>query len=179
MKKNIRICVNKAGVGGVAFYRIIQPYMWIAENTDMDVFIYDPLIHSPQRLKDELELADVIVYQMTFGNFIRDIVANNLLRPKDKQKKIVLEYDDYIFKVHPMNQAYRMFGTQEIKLNIHDPLTTQLRIQQLKEMGDKKKYVVHPDGSGTFDLWTDGKDGFDVKRNIERAEGAELDMFGS
>lgn len=167
----MRVCVHTVGDGGVGFYRTLQPYRWVGENSDIDVFIYDPKVHSPQRLKDEIEAADVLVYQMAFGEFIQNIVKNNAQRTKPK--KIVLEYDDQIFSVHPMNPAYKNFGTEEVFITYKDKFTCDNAKMFLRERGDTREIIDNPDGSSTFEMWKDGKDGFDVKANRLRALGAQ------
>lgn len=166
-----RVCVHTVGDGGVGFYRTIQPYRWVAENSDIDVFIYNPKIHSPQRLKDEIEAADVLVYQMCFGEFIKNIIIDNAQRMKPK--KIVLEYDDYIFGVHPMNPAYKTFGTEEIFITYADRFAVENTKALLKSRGDSREVIDNPDGSASFQMWKDGKDGFDLKANRLRALGAQ------
>lgn len=167
----MRICCHTAGKGGVAFYRMLQPYKWVGENTDAEVFIYDPSVHSPQRLRDEQEAADIWVYQMTFGEFIKDIIIANSKRAKPK--KIVLEYDDYIFSVHPMNDAYKTFGTQEVNFNIRDKHTAEVIDKQLSAVGDKRPRGWK-DGAYSVEMWKDGKDGFNLEANIARSEGARF-----
>jgi glycosyltransferase involved in cell wall biosynthesis len=167
----MRVCVHTVGDGGVAFYRTKQPYLWVGNNSDIDVFIYDPKAHSPQRLKDEIEAADVLVYQMCFGEFIKNIILDN--KKRIKPKKIVLEYDDFIFGVHPMNPAYKTFGTEEIFITYKDKFSAQNAKNVLRAKGDTREIVDNPDGSSTFEMWKDGKDGFHLKENRLRALGAQ------
>jgi len=163
----MRICVHKAGDGGVAWWRIVQPYTWIKENTDAEVFIYDPMVHSPARLRDEQEAADILVYQMGFGEFIRNIVVAN--KERANPKKIVLEYDDNIFSVHPMNVAYKNFASEEMNMTFTDDKTAEYFTNFLRETKSEKKIVQNADGSWTVEMWKDGVDGFDTKANKIRA----------
>lgn len=167
----MRVCVHTVGDGGVAFYRTKQPYRWVADNSDINVFIYDPKVHSPQRLKDEIEAADVLVYQMCFGEFIKNIIQDN--KKRLKPKKIVLEYDDFIFGVHPMNPAYKTFGTEEVFITYKDKFSADNAKAVLQAKGDNRQIIDNHDGSCTFEMWKDGKDGFDLKANRLRALGAQ------
>jgi len=160
----MRICVHPAGKGGVSFYRVRQPYAKISDKCE--VFIYDPDNHSPQRLNDEQEAANILVFQMGFGTAVQDVVAAQ----KGGDKKVVMEFDDYIFEVNPMNPAYRTFGTKEYNLTYMDDKSAKRAIAEIeRNPEDKRTYIQHKNGHVEVEMWKDGCNGFDLQANLTRA----------
>ena len=166
----MRVCCTTAGRGGVAFYRIIQPYTYISQF--VDVFICDPAVHHKQRIDDEMEAADVIVFQMPFGeHYYKEIMKN---KQRIKPKKIILEFDDNIFHIHPLNTAYKAYGQEEVlkyyalgedidKAEAHIVSSgMNLKVERFKpgEMEIEGRSIA-----GCVELHKDGVDGFDLKAN--------------
>ena len=65
----MKICVHPAGTGGVAFYRVQQPYLYL-KSIGVDVYIFDKDRDDYARLHQEQMSADVIVYQCPWSEGI-------------------------------------------------------------------------------------------------------------
>jgi len=179
----MRIFCFTAGKGGVGYYRIIQPYTYISKKAD--VFIYDPAIHDLERLHQEKELADVIVMQMPFGEqYWREIQLN---KKKLKPKLIVLEFDDNIFNIHPMNPSYRTFGQDKVIkyfTSLQDMRFEQAKFKQysglnreLRMFKPKEQFEINGNRIvGEIDMWKDGEDGFILKENQLRMDYTKLSI---
>ena len=169
----MKIVAIPVGTGGVAWYRIRQPYTYLRDVLGKDIFIYESDKHDPSRLMHETETADIIVYQMPYSEMMRDAVRaihkNNQIKGRRK-RKVVAEFDDYIFGVSPWNDKYDNFGTNEMSVTYSRPED----IEAIKSSGLKEwqKEVKNPDGSSTFTMWKDGKDGFDIQRNLAKLKAA-------
>lgn len=163
----MRVCCIPAGTGGVAFYRIHQPYGWLKEQGH-EIFIFDPMEHDSNRLLQEQMAADVIVYQCPFSTLVRDAIKTLKLGGKHgKKTKVVVEFDDDLFNVNHWNEKYSLFGTQEIKFTYCDKQSIDNLLNSKKE--DWINPIKNEDGSVTFNVWKDGEAGFDIKRNFFNA----------
>lgn len=79
-----------------------------------------------------------------------DVSGLELLRNyQSLGKPCIIDQDDFNFDVDPLNPAYKRFGTEEIEIT---------------------------DENGTYSLWKDGVDGFDLKKNRIKA-GAGLTIL--
>lgn len=79
-----------------------------------------------------------------------DVTGLELLRNyQSLGKPCLIDQDDFNFDVDPLNPAYKRFGTEEIEIK---------------------------DEKGTYTLWKDGVDGFDLKKNRIKA-GAGLTIL--
>lgn len=173
----MRVCCWVAGTGGVAFYRIKQPYGWLIEQ-GKDVFIYDPLKHDSNRLHQEQMAADVIVYQCPWSEGMLN--AAKLVKQGDafgKKKKIVVELDDNLFDVDPWNEKYNMFGCKDycITVDATDIVTQNRFIENTKNI-DWIRTFRNKDGSLTLDMWRDGYRGFDIEAN-QRKRKATIELL--
>lgn len=156
----MRICVQKAGSGGVAFYRIIQPYTYFSNYHN--VFINDDTKYIPNRVMYEIDRADILVYQMPWGKSVWETMNKNY--KLKNRKKIVIEMDDNIFDCNPFNDAYCNFGTDEVTQTIYDKPTIDF-VKSLKAKG-----VDNPDGSFSYKMWEKGVDKYDPVYNAEVAK---------
>lgn len=156
----MRICVHKQGEGGVAFYRIVQPYSYLRDEKLAQVFIFDNQIHSMERIVNEQQIADILVFQMPWGKPILEAMQVNQQRAKPK--KIVLEYDDDVITgTNPFNKAYKVFGTEETDISFYDEDSKKMVVD------NKVPHTINPDGSYRVSQWKDGKDEFNLAVNRE------------
>lgn len=165
----MRVCIIPAGEGGVAFYRIIQPYSWLAENYGKEVFIFDKKVHDMSRLYHELAECDILIYQMPCG----EQIVENIRRTKEKygrKKMIVVEYDDNIFgAVSPWNTKYNVFGIENVQVTYSKPED----IETLRKHTKPEWAKENKDGSWTFKMWEDGYNDFFIENNIARLNAAK------
>jgi glycosyltransferase involved in cell wall biosynthesis len=167
----MRIYVQSAGKGGVAFYRTVQPYTYISKNHE--VFFNDTDLYDPQRSVQETEAADVIVMQMPFGEiYWREIQRN---KKRKKPKLIIAEFDDNIFNIHPLNDSYRNFGQDIVKKYFTDISQARVEQEKFKRIGLERTINLYPKEQqfkigndlilGEIDLWVSGENGFDLEAN--------------
>ena len=157
----MRVASMPVGVGGVAFYRLVQPLTWNKEQ-GRDVFLFDQTLNDGNRLRDEQMNADVIVFQCPWSESIRDAVR--LI--KQGGKKAVVEMDDNLFAVSPWNEKYCMFGVEEIAITYSEKKAQQI-LEALKTSWMTVK--ENPDKSKTFSMWKDGCAGFNLEQNRTKA----------
>lgn len=164
----MRVCCVPAGTGGVAFYRMLQPYGWLKKQ-GKDIFIFDPKIHDSKRLNDEMFTADVIVYQCPWSEGIRDAVQLIKMGKKfGKNKKVVVEFDDWFYDVSPWNEKYNMFGLTEQYITIKDKESAQ-RYYEIHKNDKWRDLTWNPDGSLSMFFWKDGHTGLDLKVNLVKS----------
>jgi len=161
----MRVCVIPAGTGGVAFYRVNQPYSYL-QKKGYDVFIFNQLLHDSHRLHAEQMAADIIVFQCPWSEGILNAVQ--LIKSGKsfgKNKKVVIEFDDNLFDVSPWNEKYNMFGIKEFKVGYYDKKTQDTILRNLSPT-DKREFKE--DGQLQIDLWQDGRAGFNISENIKK-----------
>lgn len=165
----MRVCCIPAGTGGVAFYRIIQPYTKLRE-LGVDVFIFNKERHDALRLRSEQEIADIIVFQCPWSQGILDAVRLIKKGSKfGKYQKVVVEMDDDLFNVNPLNEKYNLFGIDEAIMVYHDK-ESQERFLSQKTMPDWIDYWTKPNGELHVKIWRDGFGDFSIKDNIIKYE---------
>lgn len=168
----MRIVCIPAGTGGVAFYRIHQPYRYLRE-LGHDVFIFDQYKHDDKRLANETMIADAIVYQCPWAEAIRDSIA--LIKKGTKyggKLKVVAEFDDDLFHVSPWNEKYNIFGTEEVYYKTSDTEVQEKLISELYKSPWVKFFKMET-GEMLFEFWKDGHNGFDLKGNLARKKATQ------
>ena len=168
----LRICAIPAGTGGVAFYRIKQPYGWLQEQGLADVFIFDNKVHDADRLRQEQMFADVIIFQCPWSEGILESIK--LIRKGDKFKKrvVVAEFDDDLFSVSPWNEKYYLFGTQPVTITYHDKANIDRITEAIKGHPWIKTKMVGPE-SMEVTMWRDGHGGLDIEANLAKKKATE------
>lgn len=143
-RMNIAFVPGGRGVG-VPWWRIEQPAKKIAKQGLANVeLVY---ADTPQpRLQKVFENAHVGVFQGYWSEWVWRLAA---LR-EGRSFGMVYDYDDHPIYISPFAQAYRTFGTEEIKLQSHD-------------------------GEVSW-LWRDGENGFDLERNRENRQ-RQIEIF--
>lgn len=182
----MRIFIQKAGTGAVAFYRIVQPYNFIKDKAEL--FFYDKEIHDYGRMAQEMDAADVIVMQMPYGEqYYREIERN---KKRIKPKIMIAEFDDNIFNIHPLNTSYRSFG-QDIVIkygeSIADLEREKLRYKEfanierrIKIYSKEEQFTLHNKKIyGEIDLWKDGEDEFNLAANQLRMAYTKMTIAGA
>jgi hypothetical protein len=162
----MRVCIIPAGTGGVAFYRVLQPYGWLKDHGE-EIFIFDKNRHDAQRLQIEQQHADIIVYQCPWSEGILE-AAKVIKAGKEfgKNKKIVVELDDNLFDVDPWNEKYNMFGIQEHKIIVDsNDIATEKRFIDGTKGSSWIRQERLKDGRLSFDMWRDGHRGFSIEEN--------------
>ena len=173
----MRIFIRPAGKGGVAYYRTIQPYTHISDKCD--VFIADNDKYDMRRISQEAEIADVMVLQMPFGEmYYNEMMAN---KKRKKPKLMIAEFDDNIFDIHPLNNAYRNFGQDNVIkyfTNLQDGKAEQDKFKKYSQI-DRELKIYKPEEQfnigdkriiGEIDMWRDGQDDFNLEDNRKRME---------
>lgn len=164
----MRVCIIPAGEGGVAFYRVVQPYSYLRDVMCKDIFIYDKKVHDMSRLYHEIEACDIMIHQMPCSEMINTSIKN--LRKRFPNKKMVAEYDDNIFgAVSPWNTKYNVFGLENVSVTYSKPEDIKL----LKKHTKPEWITEHKNGSCTFKMWEDGHNDFFIENNIARLNAAK------
>jgi hypothetical protein len=165
----MKVCAIPAGTGGVAFYRIKQPFRR-AIKEGHDVFIYDYEVHDGNRLNQQQQYADIIIYQCPWSEAIlQSVKMIKEGKAFGNKTKVVIELDDNLFNVDPWNEKYNMFGTQEQRITVpkDDPVTQQNFIDNSKD-NEWVRTIKHKDGSMSFDMWRDGHCAFNIEENTAK-----------
>jgi len=129
---------------GVPWWRVERPARMLAKLGLANVQMLYPE-QGTDRLIAALENADVAVFQGFCSEWVWRIAS---MGPK-RNFKMVYDYDDHPLHISPFAQAYRYFGTQEIKIR----------------KGDQESW-----------LWRDGEGHFDIARNMENRQ-RQLEIF--
>lgn len=132
----MNITATIAKQGAAAFYRIIQPLMTATSIKGTNVAIVGHNA-TPDDYKRAVPLSDVVIFQSPQMEWQAEHVE---WLSQDPSTLVVIEHDDNIWEIDPLNEAYRTLGTKEVRL-------------------DNGEY-----------LWKDGEAGFDLKRNVEQLE---------
>ena len=137
----------------ITFYRAVQPYGYLKNVLDKDISIYDLKIHDKETLRNEIDLADIIVFQNPCSDKLYKLMKAIMSR-KDKKQIIVADYDDDLFNIGPWNPSYSVFGTKEVgDLYINKDQVDDL-MATLPER-NKQLVKVNPDGSAIVHMWKD------------------------
>lgn len=133
------------------FYRCYLPMVTAAEKgviqykeTWAEKIISD-IILSPEKFKDYMGSDIYLVQRLNtisvMKKFQNHIIDNNL------NSKIVIDFDDNVFKVSPLSEHYKDYGVENFKLKLAD--------------------------GSEVDAWRDGVNGFDIKRNQALLDGVK------
>lgn len=165
----MKVCALPAGTGGVAFYRMKQPLRDLY-NQGHEIFIFDPEIHDGNRLGQEQEYSDIMIFQCPWSEGILEtarIIKEH--KPFGKKQKVVIEMDDNLFNVDPFNEKYNMFGIEEFYIKVSaDQPETQLRFIKDAEKYDWCRVLKHKNGDMQFDMWRDGYEDFNLEENARK-----------
>lgn len=106
MLNNMKILIlNDHYEGGVYFYRILEPFYFLAEKYDLDIYM-----SSPSCIKlDTMIKFDVIVMKNCVYNTQQQILFwRNIHECKEKGIKIIYDVDDYwnLPAKHPLKEGY-------------------------------------------------------------------------
>ena len=170
----MRICCVPSGTGGVAFYRVKQPYEFLRDKMGKDVYIFDSRIHDSNRLNQEMMAADIILYQCPWSEGILDAIQ--LIKEGKKygrDKKVVVEFDDDLFNVSPWNEKYHMFGVEEAEIRLDDK-GSQERFLSEHDKDDWVRKRWNKDGSLTVDMWRDGHSGLNIEENLRKHKATKM-----
>lgn len=151
---------------GSVFYRIHQPYGYLKNVLDKDIFIYDRNSQDSKRLKSEILLADIIIYQKPITES-RYRAIKTIMSMTDKKRKVVADFDDYWLNVHPWNPAYGWLGTKDVNILYADKEQVKALMAVVPE-SEKPLIQINPDGSATVTMWKNKTPGFDIEENLAR-----------
>ena len=133
-KRKLRVLFVSSNEGFCFRYRVKWMSELLVKNGYIEAHYTSPT--NETELKEFTPWADVIVFQHSQPQYV--IKLCEFIKQNKIPQLIVLEFDDDMFNIEPINiGAYRYWGTKEIK--------------------NSKKY-----------LWKDGEDGFCLKDNKER-----------
>jgi len=124
------------GAGGVEYWRCRIPALAMQKHGLAEIRIIERQHLSAKEMGEALAWCDVITVASPQG--ISSLVG--LMKYRSLGKKVIVDYDDYILEVSPYNAAYRVIGLEEVY--IEDTVTHE-----------------------KSQLWKDGENGFDIKRN--------------
>lgn len=170
MKTVVLPVLNKAW----KFYRICQPYGYIKDILREDIFIYDPSVHGLEKLGQELNQADLVVYQSPCEERHLKLIRA-ITNGKGKKRKCVVDYDDDVFNISPWSPAYEKYGTKETSVLYTDKEQVKGLLSALSsslEISNEQKDLVkvNPDGTASVAMWKDKTKGFDIEENLKRLE---------
>lgn len=138
----------RTGNGGCDFYRCVLPMETAQEygavkykETWAEKIISDIILY-PDKFDENMKSDIYLVQRLSTIPFLKRI--NSYIRDNGLKSKVVIDFDDNVFKVSPLSNHYLDFGTEEVRLQF-------------------------PDGS-FHDAWKDGVNGFDLKKNRERLD---------
>jgi glycosyltransferase involved in cell wall biosynthesis len=123
--------------GGSTFYRVQSPMMACKRNSALlalPIFKNDDFSVSAQRMQ---EANIILASRVNNDSFLKVITAL-----QKQGKKVIIDYDDDMFNVSPMNPAYQEQGVEEVSVYLE---------------GEK------------IDVWKDGKN-FSIKENVKRLD---------
>ena len=166
----MRVCAIPAGTGGVSFYRMKQPLRYL-QNLGDDIFIFDPEIHDGNRLNQQQQYSDIIIYQCPWSEAIlQSVELIKKGKAFGKEQKVVIEMDDNLFNVDSLNDKYNMFGIEERKITIlkgHDE--TRDRFIEASKNNNWSRTWAMPNGDFKFDMWRDGYNDFNIQENLRKS----------
>lgn len=143
----IKVCGVLRDNAACGLYRIKQPLTLLNEHEDFDVAIGGMDFVEFGEKNDLFELlreCDVSIIPRAATEATLDLIS--ALKGLDRNKKIIVDYDDNIFDVNPMSPHYRDFGLEEVTAEVD---------------GEKIK------------VWENGKGLFDIERNKLKVESVE------
>ncbi len=138
----------------VNFYRILQPFGYLKNVLGKDISIYNlEKSHDKEKLREELNLADIVIFQKPYTENQYKLIKA-IMNRKDKDQKIVADFDDDVFNIGPWNPSYSLIGTKEVG----DLYLEKQQVDDLMTMinEDNKQLVqTNPDGSAIVYIWKD------------------------
>ena len=177
------VIMNQGLDGAIPFYRLYQPLKYCERKGLCKAVFHDPNT-SQTDIIEELEDADIIVWQCPTSTKVWQWVCavKNENEIENRNRKIVIEFDDSLADISPWNEKYRVFGTKEAYVQIGENEKSKFdRLNEMVDKGEKDIWQL-PNGNWEYKLWENGQDGFDLKDNNERMQAAasivkECDMF--
>lgn len=124
---------------GCGFWRSWQPMKEMQRQGLADIRYLEVKMMNTNDLTEHAKWCDIMVIR---GLMDKDGLST-LKQYQALGIKVVTDYDDLHFNVSPWNPAYKNFGTEEIR-------------------------VKDPKSGDILNLWIDGQNGFDIKRNMHR-----------
>lgn len=124
------------GAGGVEWWRCRIPALALQRLGLAEVRILEKRWMSAKEIGETLAWCDAVIVASPQG--IESFVG--LMKYKSLGKKIFVDYDDYTFECSPFNPAYKVLGLEEV-------------------------YTEDTQTGEKLQIWKDGVDGFDIKRN--------------
>jgi hypothetical protein len=157
-----------------SFYRVLQPYSYLKNVLGKDIFIYDPKVHNEEQLRNEIKLADMVIFQSPHSESQLKLIKM-LMSVKGKNIKIVADFDDDPFNVGPWNPAYGVFGTKEVS-GLH--LDKEQVDDMMATIGEKYKrlFQTGPDGSAIVYMWKDKHESFAWLLTDRKGESVKFDI---
>ncbi len=147
----------RTGESACDFYRCVLPMqaaqrygslkykeIW-AEKVIADIML------DPAKFKEKMDTDIYLVQRLNTLPFLRRI--KEFIRENKKNGRIVVDFDDNVFKVSPLSNHYMDYGTENFQIQF-------------------------PDGT-THDAWKDGVNGFDIKKNRDRLEDVKRVISGA
>ena len=160
----MRVAIIPLPEGMQAFYRIHQPYGYLKNILGKDIYIYDRNTDPMERLGNEINLADIVIYQLPYAEKIYKLVRA-IMNSRDKKRKMVVDFDDDIFNISPWNPRYDIFGTKDISLLYSNKEQVDDLMAVMPENW-KRFLQINPDGSATITMWKDKTGNFDIEANL-------------
>lgn len=123
-----KVCFFAASdAAGIERYRLFNP-MWAIQDAGVEV------VQLPTDIKDGDDLVNALVAaykdlvdadflllcsptsEAVFNDILKLVAMVNKKRGYHDNLKVLVDYDDDLFSIPPTNQAYGIYGTQEVKL---------------------------------------------------------------
>lgn len=158
----------------IPFYRMLQPYGYLKNILSKDIFIYDRNIHDKKQLNNEINLADIVIFQDPSSENEYKLIKIIMDR-KDKDQKVVADYNDDLFNVGPWNSAYSRFGTKEVG----DLYLSKKQVDDLMpgiREEAKQLFQINPDGSAKVYMWKDKHEQFVWQLGDKKGAGPKFDI---
>lgn len=115
-KDKIKILILPMENDGCSYYRIRKPYSFLDKDIFDVQFITNKELETPEVL-EYLEICDYVVCRQYHDKAIK--ILDKLFSHKDSKRKtplkVVLDMDDDVFNINPYNEAYQVFGIEEVK----------------------------------------------------------------
>ena len=152
----MRVSGFRTGVSGCDFYRCVTPMeaaefhaglkykeIW-AEKIISDIMLF------PESFKEKMDTDIYLVQRLNTLPFLKRIKA--YIQENNVKGKIVIDFDDNVFKVSPLSNHYADYGTENYQITFED--------------GTK------------HDAWVDGQN-IDLKKNKERLDDIKKVVAGA
>lgn len=152
------------------YYRIAVP-LFTARDLGLPVrAVIDEqscLVSAEERIKQFTEADMLLLYQPIGSDPVFNVRALQSILPSKRDGEwkwpptVMIESDDNLFNVSPLNQAFKNLGIRDMEGNLIPPTSSDGRPMQIGVAKDGEKDV----------LWQHGKNGFDLIQNRQRMSG--------